>query len=138
MNNFRFNAQDRILWLDTVKPSPWSQTFPASTGDYNEWQKSLEAYNNRLHYSVSPELADQLKHDEVIGEDRFDLERQFWEGTAWWPIKHLVDGKVKEGTKTRIIAIPLPEAKTEFEKDMDNIGKELFVRYSWSFIVFKV
>lgn len=48
----------------------------------------------------------------VEGKD-FEIEDQFWNETSWWPTKHLVDGKVKPGTKTRTIAISIDKPQAQ-------------------------
>lgn len=54
-------------------------------------------------------------------------EEQFWTGSAWWPTKHLIDGKVKPGTKTRVARIPknqpveVEKAAKEFADKIGNV-----------------
>lgn len=60
-------------------------------------------------YPVSPSLRELWGGDrEVVEGKDFEIEDQFWTGIAWWPTKHLVNRKAKEGTKLRTIAVPLP------------------------------
>lgn len=75
----------------------------------NYEKKQLVSNWNEIIYYPATWLtpADEGKEFE-LGKD-FELE--FWEGTSWWPIKHLVDGKVKEGTKVRAVPIPAQAAK---------------------------
>lgn len=40
----------------------------------------------------------------VLGE-HFKIEEQYWNGSSWWPTKHLINAVVKDGTKVRTIAI---------------------------------
>lgn len=65
-----------------------------------------------------------FKEGEVYEYEKdFKIEEQFWEGTSWLPTKHLVNCKVKEGTKTRTIAIPLPQEQPK--ETEDELIKEL-------------
>jgi len=69
-----------------------------------------------------------VNNQEVVEGKDYVKEEQFWEGTAWWPVKHLIAGKSKPGTKTRIIAVPndIQEGEKWFNKeDADKVQKDI-------------
>lgn len=107
MNNFRYNAQDRKLWLDMHVPDSqvWSYT------EYGGYKAYVELYNNRLHYSVSPELDALLEDGQVIGENEFKL-KDAWEKECY------PNGDFTGVKKLIKIAIPLPEQSVNFHQVM--------------------
>lgn len=85
--------------------------------DIDYYNKKISEYND--HLASLPSYRAEWITKEMDGQEKildvdFYLEQQFWEGTSWWPIKHLVDGKVKLGANVRTAALPLqPSVSSE-------------------------
>ena len=74
----------------------------------SEWSAYLRQITP---FEVSPELSKLWKEGQHLQEgEGFEIEDQFWNGSDWWPTKHLVNRTAKPGTKLRSIAIPIPKA----------------------------
>ena len=104
MSNAIFEVKGNELWLDIPEPDRWF--------NYIQKYRLFNDYNNRPHYDISG--SHNWKDGDKIPESEFVVEDQHWTGSSWWPNKHLIDGKVKAGTKTRTVAIPLPVAEPKF------------------------
>lgn len=73
---------------------------PEFKGDYFLHYGPQKRFEETL--ASAPRLTAIGFADGEEGVREYEREDQFWTGTAW--TKHLVDGKVKPGTKTRTVA----------------------------------
>jgi len=89
-----FPPQPTVKYDDPQHSSLWKQ-YEIDTCSYLDTMKQYPMP------SMPAEWDGQVKE---LGKD-FEIEEQFWEGASWWPTFHLVDKKVREGTKVRVIAI---------------------------------
>lgn len=102
--------------VEKEEPSPASMYMPDRRNDWYQYLSTLP------QIYVSEELKATWEDNQKVVED-VDFELCFWEGTAWWPVKHLVDRKRKPGTNYRIM--PLPQPTTENQSPTHTSIEEL-------------
>lgn len=85
--------------------------------EFSERVDNYEKHLESLHTLPCHEsLKGRWKDGEEVKDETLETEDQFWEGTSWWPVKHLVNGKVKPGTQTRTIVIGIKSTPQQTER----------------------
>lgn len=125
MNQFKYIAEKNELWLDTPKPN-WVDYY------YAEFTQKKKEWQNRLHYSVSDELAARLKDGQRLSEKDFRLQYQELSSAevgkpAKWEDCIYRQYLRRYEIARRAIAIPLPEQTNKLKENKAERVANIFI-----------